>query len=132
MEAFVLPQNRKAATMLRDTGEMSIEAANDANVPVVIFLHEPDRPNGLWTWTAINFMPRKECCGGSYKLEADTKEEIMDVVRRKVLPLYEVAATNLRERGENYYWELPKNTQAVGRGPAAGTRTHEPLVGGAL
>lgn len=102
--------------MLRDIGEMSIDNANDMNIPVVIFMCEPDRPSGLWTWSAINFMPRKERCGGSYRLEADTKEEIMDVVRRKVLPLYEAAVTNLRERGENYYWELPDNGKVLPTG----------------
>lgn len=91
--------------MLRDIGEMPITQANDANVPVVCFLHEPDRENGLWSWDAINFMPRKERCGGSYRLEADTKEEILEAVRKHVLPLYEAATLNLKEYGENYYWE---------------------------
>lgn len=90
--------------MLRDTGEMPIENANDANVPVVCFLGEPDRENGIWTWTAINFMPRKEQLGAYYKLEADTKEEIMEVLAKYVVPLYEAATNNLKEHGENYYW----------------------------
>ena len=93
--------------MLRDIGEMPIEDANDANVPVVCMLHEPGRKNGLWSWTAINFMPRKECCGGGYHLEADTKEEIIDAVRKHVLPLYQVATENLGAYGENYYWQRP-------------------------
>lgn len=91
--------------MLRDAGDLSIERADDANVPVVCVLSEPDRENGLWIWDAINFMPRKEYCGGSYRLEADTKEEIMEVLRKYVIPLYEAAATNMRENGENYYWQ---------------------------
>jgi hypothetical protein len=84
---------------------MPIESADDANVPVVCFLSEPDREHGLWTWNAINFMPRKERCGGSYRLEADTKEEIMEALRKHVIPLYEAAAANMRENGANYYWE---------------------------
>lgn len=91
--------------MLRDTGEMPIESADDANIPVVCFLHEPDRKNGLWTWSAVNFMPRKERCGGNYKLEADSKEEIMNALKKHVIPLYEVALENLKQHGENYYWE---------------------------
>ena len=96
--------------MLRDTGDMSISSANDANIPVVCFLHEPDRENGLWSWSAINFMPRKERCGGGYRLEADTKEEIMEALKKHVIPLYQVALTNLTERGNNYYWELPEGS----------------------
>ena len=91
--------------MLRDMGEMPIESADDANIPVVCFMHEPDGENGLWSWSAVNFMPRKERCGESYKLEADTKEEIMDALQKHVIPLYEVALENLKRFGENYYWE---------------------------
>lgn len=86
---------------------MAISSANDMNIPVVCFMSEPDRENGLWSWTATNFMPRKERCGGSYRLEADTKEEIMEAIKKHVLPLYEIATLNMRERGENYFWELP-------------------------
>jgi hypothetical protein len=93
--------------MIRDTGQMSLSDCDDANIPVVCFLHEPDRPNGMWSWTAVNFMPRKERCGGTYKLEADTKEEIMEELRKWVIPLYETALTNMNERGYNYYWKLP-------------------------
>ena len=91
--------------MMRDLGEMKLDDMNDANVPVVCFLHEPDRPNGMWNWEARNFMPRREFCGGSWRLEADTKEEILEAVRKHVVPLYEAALANLKERGENYYWE---------------------------
>ena len=91
--------------MLRDLGDMPITDANEVNVPVVCMLHEPDRENGMWVWTAINFMPRKECCGGSYHLEADTKEEIVAEVNKRVVKLYEIATNNLKTRGENYYWE---------------------------
>lgn len=97
--------------MLRDTGEMSLADMNDANVPVVCFLSEPDRENGMWTWTARNFMPRKQYCGSSWKLEADTKEEIMEALRKHVIPLYESALENLKEHGENYYWERKQHNR---------------------
>lgn len=83
---------------------------NNANVPVVCFLYPPDREHGLWTWTARNFMPRKECCGGTYCLEADTKEEIMEALRRYVIPLYTVALANLTQTGGNYYWQPNEET----------------------
>lgn len=95
--------------MLRDIGEMPLENANDANVPVVCMMHEPDRETGLWAWTAINFMPRKEFCGARYHLEADTKEEILSEVRKRVLPLYQVATENLGAHGHNYYWKRRTN-----------------------
>lgn len=91
--------------MLRDTGDLAIEEADDANVPVICLLSEPDRENGLWVWDARNFMPRKERCGGDFRLEADTKEEIMEVLRKHVIPLYEKALKNMKENGENYYWK---------------------------
>ncbi len=91
--------------MLRDTGTMPISNANDMNVPVVCMLHEPERENGMWSWTAINFMPRKEYCGSGYRLEADTKEEILAEVNKYVTPLYQAALNNLKTKGENYYWE---------------------------
>ena len=92
--------------MLRDTGDMAIESANEMNIPVVCFLHEPDRENCLWSWSAINFMPRKERLGSRYYLEADTKEEIIELVNKYVIPLYEAAMTNLKTSGDNYYWEV--------------------------
>ena len=92
--------------MLRDVGTMSLEAMNEANVPVVCFLHEPDRESGLWSWTAVNFMPRKEYCGSCWRIEADTKEEIMEELRKHVIPLYEAALHNLKETGSNYYWKI--------------------------
>ncbi len=92
--------------MIRDTGENAISSADEMNIPVICFLFEPDRENGLWTWTATNFMPRKSLCSGTYRLEADTKEEIMEVVQRYVTPLYEIAANNMKTKGKNYYWEV--------------------------
>lgn len=90
---------------IRSTGEMDIDAMNDMNVPVVCFLMEPEKEGEPWKWTARNFMPRKEYCGSSWDIEADTKEEILEFVRTKVAPLYRVALNNLEQFGENYYWE---------------------------
>lgn len=62
--------------MITDNGECPIESANDMNVPVNSFL-----------------------------IQADTKEEIMELVQKHVVPLYEVALNNLKTVGANYYWE---------------------------
>jgi hypothetical protein len=100
--------------MFRDVGEMPMDRMNGANVPVVCFLYEPGPENGgMWVWSATNFMPRKKSCGSSWRIEADTREEIMEALRKYVIPLYEIALANLKERGENYYWE---------RDPAIGKR----------
>ncbi len=80
------------------------------NVPVVCFLNAPEKEGGLWSWTARCFMPRKEYCGGSFHVEAETKEEILEALQKYVVPLYEIALENLKERGENYYWERPSDS----------------------
>ena len=91
--------------MLRDVGDIPITHADEMNIPVVCFLNEPDRENGMWSWTARNFMPRRECCIGGYQLEADTKEEIIEAINKHVVPLYVAATNNLKEKGNNYLWE---------------------------
>lgn len=97
---------------IRSTGEMGPDDMNEMNVPVVCFIHEPDEDSSLWRWTAVNFMPRKGYCGSSWHIESDTKEELLEWVREKVVPLYEAATNNLREFGKNYYWE-PQAPESV-------------------
>ena len=89
-----------------------VEKPNDANVPVNSFIHKPGtHNNGKWTWTADNFMPRKgHCSESAYKLEADSREEIVEWVIKFVVPIYLAAVQNLSTIGANYYWE-PKNTE---------------------
>ena len=91
-----------------DIGDMAIDSANDSNIPVVCFIHEPESDGEQWSWTATNFMPRKECCGGSYEIRANSKEAILQAINKYVTPLYDVAAKNLRTTGKNYYWEAEK------------------------
>lgn len=85
---------------------------NEMNVPVVCFIHAPEKEGEPWRWSARNFMPRKEYCGSSWEIEADTKDELMEWIRSKVVPLYEIATNNLREFGKNYYWE-PQTPESV-------------------
>lgn len=80
--------------------------ANDANIPVNSFMLPPDEESKKWRWIADNFMPRKcRVEEGAYGIEAKTQEEILQAVREHVVPIYEAALTNLKARGENYYWE---------------------------
>jgi len=91
--------------MVTDKGEMKIEDCNDMNVPVSSFLiapGEPDNKSEKWQWIASNFMPRKSIISdGAYDIEADTKEEIMEAVRKYVVPLYVNALVNLKTVGAN-------------------------------
>lgn len=94
---------------MTNKGELKIEECNNMNVPVNSFLiapGEPDNKGTKWRWIANNFMPRKNFVEeGAYDIEADTKEEIMEVVRKYVVPLYLTALINLETIGANYYWE---------------------------
>ena len=94
--------------MIEDAGDILVSDCDEANIPVVCFIHEPDNEGKKWRWTASNFMPRKETCGGSYELIADTKEEIIGYLKKYVIPLYQVAIDNLSNHGQNYYWEAKK------------------------
>lgn len=90
-----------------EDAEMELQYADDANIPVVCFIHAPGEDDDYpdkWTWTARNFMPRKEYCGGSYYIVADTREGIMEALEKHVIPLYRVALDNLTKLGDNYYW----------------------------
>jgi hypothetical protein len=92
-----------------DKGELELAGADDANVPVNSFLHEPDEDSPKWRWTADNFMPRKGYVSqGAYEIEADTREALLDAVRKHVVPLYEAALENLKTVGSCYYWERKK------------------------
>lgn len=97
--------------MIEDKGSIPIEQADDANIPVVCFMYDPNKEAhgeylGKWVWTASNFMPRKEYVAElAYLLVADSKEEILAKLRGYVIPLYERAINNLKETGQNYYWK---------------------------
>ena len=106
--------------MISDSGEIEIEAADRANVPVNIFIAKQEddegEETGKWVLTADNFMPRRcRAEDGAYGVEADTLEELQGVIRKHVLPLYEVALANINdmlsmtgeedEMPSHYYWE---------------------------
>lgn len=95
-----------------DKGELELVGADDANVPVNCFLHEPDDASSKWRWTADNFMPRRSrVADGQYSIEADSREAIIEAVQKYVTPLYEAALFNLRSFGECYYWTKLEETR---------------------
>jgi hypothetical protein len=95
---------------VEDIGSIPVSECDDANIPVVCFLSPPgdddDHP-GKWVWSAQNFMPRKEIVGHGYKLVADTEDEILDLISKHVVPLYEAALSKIKT-GRLYYWKAEK------------------------
>ena len=88
-----------------ETGGMSITEADEMNIPMNSFLEEED---GVWVWTAGNFMPRRgHLADGQYEIKSKSKAVILELVRKHVIPLYQAATSNLVTKGENYYWEAP-------------------------
>jgi hypothetical protein len=115
--------------MIFEVGELSIKYANDANIPVDIWLKKLDDKNEqaekypwnerpeeaqscTWCLQADNYMPRRSGLGGenSYLIFADTLEELQELVRKHILPLYQTAInilTNMASGNEPcklYYW----------------------------
>lgn len=87
-------------------GTMDITEADDMNVPVNSFLRYDGEAN-CFEWTADNFMPRKGCIAESmYHLQAASREILMELVKKHVVPLYAAALDNLTKKGGNYYWEI--------------------------
>jgi hypothetical protein len=89
-------------------GICNLRTINDANIPVNIFLNKED--DGTFSLVADNFMPRKNyATDGAYHFQADTKEELVEIVKTKILPLYQNAINLLSKiidgSGDQcYYW----------------------------
>jgi hypothetical protein len=95
--------------MIRSVGNMGLEEANHANIPVSIFITKPEGAETGWELSANNYMPRKNYIAeGEYKYYADTKEELVGLVRKYVIPTYETAIRRMQSAGELYYWEEPE------------------------
>jgi len=101
--------------MFENTGDKDIESANDANVPVNIFITRADENvSHKWELSADNFMPCKNrAADGAYCVEADTKKELLKLVKQYILPLYQIAIRNIEAMIEGsedgfYYWTEPK------------------------
>lgn len=103
---------------VEESGECEFQHARSSNIPVGIFLSEMDAkqydcpPDHKWQLNADNFMPRKGLGEGAYRATAPTREALVEVVRKYILPLYEAAMANLAGilAGTNdslYYWDAP-------------------------
>lgn len=113
-----MTQEKLLATV-QESGECEFAEADDTNIPVSIFFGEADSnmPEGHhWSLTADNYMPRKGIGDDAYRATAPTREALVEVVRKYILPLYENAMANLQAMiaGTNdslYYWCPPENPE---------------------
>lgn len=93
--------------MIQDEGKVKITNANDMNIPVNIHIKNED---GKWKLSADNFMPRKNFATYcAYLVIADTREELIELVTKYILPLYTMAVQLLNGMvdGTNdslYFW----------------------------
>ena len=83
-----------------DFGEVSLKEADGSNLPVNCYLNEPDEDT-YWRWAASNYMPRRNTVSACvYEIRATCKEDILNAVRKYVVPLYEAIVESLKEDGE--------------------------------
>ncbi len=96
-------------------GDLDVDEANGANVPVSVFLHKgEDEHEGYWLLVADNYMPRKGVViDTGFKIRSRNREILVGLVREHWLPLYEVALKKLRDLEQDedgtaalYYWEM--------------------------
>ncbi len=106
---------------LEEYGELEFSTADDANIPVSIFLSEiedddeNENANHKWKLTADNYMPRKgRASDTAYEATAPTREALVEVIKKYILPLYQTAIANLNAmiegtNGSLYYCSEPKD-----------------------
>ena len=115
-------------------GESDISEINDMNVPMNIFItehsfrsfteefpyfpfddyFEADESNEniknddiVYVLTAGNYTPRRETMSCSaYMFMSTNKQELVNIVQKQIVPLYEAALTNLKNNSTNYFWEV--------------------------
>lgn len=89
-----------------DIGEIPITEIDDMNIPIICFISPPDEnEDKKWHWTAENYVPRKSrIINDMYEIIADNKKDILNAVRKYVVPFYQTAIRNLKIKGELYYW----------------------------
>jgi len=104
--------------MIKEKGEIPFGEADETNIPVDVWLTETENDetgakDGTWTLRAANYMPRRGAVvGGSYEAVSDKREELVELIKQHVLPLYETAVKKLQTICEGgaqdhlYYWEM--------------------------
>lgn len=93
--------------MMENNSDFGIDDFDDANIPVDIRL---EKLGDKYVLTASNYMPRKDAiCEGVLGISSNNKQELMDIVKDKFLPIYEKAVQALIDISEGkredlYYW----------------------------
>lgn len=119
---------------IHSAGEVELEEHDDANIPCNLFISELDEEDAQsakdeheldfipkWELRFDLFMPRKGLMDSAGTYFAETREELQQLVKEKILPSYKIAfdaITAMAEgkRDDFYYWtpnEKPKQTAIV-------------------
>lgn len=103
--------------LLYCNSELTLDALDDANVPVDIWLDKNDDNHELlnagyqWRLRCGNYMPRRgRVEEGAIEVYAKEKKFLQDAVEKYILPLYQVAVSKLHKmistgEGNLYYWD---------------------------
>ena len=78
--------------MIRDISEEgSLTEVDMLNIPMNCAYLSPKELGGKkWLFVADNYMPRKcRATKAFYQVEADTKEELVEYVKKYILPIYQ-------------------------------------------
>lgn len=99
--------------MIAEIGELRLDECDSANIPVSIFYDQETFENEetgdqfSWKVTAENYMPRKSrVSNDAYCVVGQSKEELVEYVRKYVKPLYEIALKLINDGEDFYYWEV--------------------------
>jgi hypothetical protein len=113
--------------MIHDLGAIKITDTDAGNIPVDIWIARRNGDSGYWegildiakntqfVLAADNYMPRKGRLSGeqSYLVYADTRDELVDLIRAHIMPLYQAALATLKsvcdgDMNDLYYWDAPR------------------------
>ena len=47
----------------------------------------------------------------AYMFMSTNKQELVNIVQKQIVPLYEAALTNLKNNSTNYFWEIKITTR---------------------
>lgn len=98
----------------RDHGECPIDEADEANIPVNIWIGKDDDE---WLLHADNYMPRKSTVHPiAFNVHASDRQTLEELVEKYVVPLYENALKKLKDMKKAdvdgtsylYFWDETK------------------------
>jgi len=95
--------------MILETGTCKLSETDGLNIPVDIWLSREEC--GMWRLTASNYTPRTgKIQELAYVLASPSQTELIQMIKKYILPLYETAVKRLRaicdgESEELYFWK---------------------------